>query len=152
MNDLLQVRKQVKARKPKFIRQQGNHLTSLSKNWRAPKGVHSKIRRKRRGKMKQPSTGYGSPKKVMHFHPSGLKPIRITNSNQLNNVTKEHGLIISRTLGKRKKLALLKEVEERKLPVLNIRDIPAYKNKISEEIKKKKEASLEKDKKKQKLK
>ena len=150
MNDLLLVRKKVKARKPKFIRQQGQHLTSLSKNWRAPKGMHSKTRRKRRGKMRHPTTGFGSPREVMHFHPSGLKPLLVTHQNQLGLVTKEHGIILSRTMGKKKKLVLLKIIEERKLPLLNIKDIASYKRKAEEEKKKKKEISLEKQKKKQK--
>jgi len=121
MDTLLKIREQVKSRKPQFVKQSGRNLKKLSKSWRAPKGMHSKLRRKLRGHLKQPSVGYSSPKLIRGYSPSGLKPILITNENQLDNLKSEDGIIISRRLGKRKKLPILKKIQEKKP------DCPKYK-------------------------
>ena len=139
IHTLLELREKIKERKPDFIRQQGRYLKSLSKNWRAPKGMHSKLRKKLRGKIKQPSIGYSSPKEARYLHPSGLMPQLISNLNQLSGLTEKDGIIISGKLGKRKKIELLKKIKETKYKVLNIKDIDSYIKESEEEKKKQKE-------------
>ena len=150
-NKLLNLRKQMKKKKPVFVRQQGEYVPSLKKKqWRAPKGMHSKLRRKRRGRMKHPSPSYSSPTAVKYMHPSGLIPILISNIEQLSQVQNYHGVIVSRLVGVKKRIALLKKCQELKLSVLNIKNVSAYltiaeeKRKTKLETKKKK--ILKKDK------
>ncbi len=139
--------------KPKFARQQSKILKKLSRSgWHAPKGMHSKLRRKRKGKGLLPSIGYSSPRKFRGLTRQGLIQTRVSEVSQLNNLTKKAGIIMSRTLGARKKLELLKKIKESNLVVLNINNIEAYikkieeKRKILNELKKKKEEKKKKSK------
>ena len=88
MERLLEVRQQVKSQKPTFLRQQGHVLRKIRKIWRAPKGMHSKMRKKLRGYRRQPSIGYSSPKLVRGFSPDGYKTILQTQENQLGRLEK----------------------------------------------------------------
>ena len=65
---LLQVRKELKERKPEFIRQDNPKRKKLNYKWRKPKGIHSKMRHNRRGKRGSPSPGYGSPNEIKGYH------------------------------------------------------------------------------------
>ena len=144
MKTTLEIRSQLKTKKPNFLRQNAHKLKKLDKVWRAPKGMHSKLRKKFRGKQKQPSIGYSSPKDVRGTHPSGLIPILINNLGELKNITKEQGLILSSTLGKKKRVELLTKIKEQELTVLNIKNIDSYLKNIETEMKKKQEEKKKK--------
>jgi len=142
-----------KKKKPKFIRQQARILKKLSrKGWRAPKGMHSKLRKKKKGKGPFPSLGYASPKELKGLTKKGLIPILVSEASQLKNLTNKHGLIVLRALGTKKKLDLLKKIKEAKLHVLNIKNIDEYINQIEEKIKLNKEAKQKTQEKKKKSK
>lgn len=153
---LLKLRKEMKSKKPDFIRQ-NKGKKSLKLCWRQPKGGHSKLRMKKGGHLPHPSMGFSSPKAVRHLHPSGLKERIISNINQLNTLQKNEGIIISARVGLRKKLDLLNKIKELKLPLLNIKNIDEFikqtqekqsekikEKKAKEEKKKQKEAEAEK--------
>ncbi len=130
----------MKKRKPVFARQQSEYVSSLEKKqWRAPKGMHSKLRRNMRGKMKHPSIGYSSPSKVRYLHPSGFIPILVHNADQLDAVGKEYGIILSARVGQRKRLDILKRAHELGLNVLNIKNTMECIRRIEDERKKRKE-------------
>ena len=126
MKNLLQIRQQIKRKKPDFIRQKGKFLKKLGAVWRAPKGMHSKLRMKHRGHISHPSMGYSSPREVRGLSPTGLRPILITNESQLSGITQNDGLIISKRLGERKRISILKKTKERNIKILNIHDVDAY--------------------------
>ena len=44
MKDKLQKRKEIKKKKPKFVRQEIGKQKKITKKWRKPKGLHSKVR------------------------------------------------------------------------------------------------------------
>lgn len=152
MNSLLEVRKILKSKKPDFIRQQGNYVKGLEKKWRKPKGMHSKLRRKFRGKIKMPSIGYSSPSIVRFHHPSGLLPILINSIQDLSKVKKNSGLILGSTMGKRKKTEIIKKALELKLKILNLKDPEKFIEKVKEEIELKRRLAKEKQEKKKKVK
>ena len=64
ISELLKLREEIKENKPDFIRQEYPARKNLKKTWRKPKGIHSKMRKKKLGKRKQPSVGYKSPRLV----------------------------------------------------------------------------------------
>jgi len=148
---LLEFRKIVKKKKPNFFRQQSQYVKSLEKKWRSPKGMHSKLRRKKRGKLKQPSIGYSSPKKVRSLHPSGLIPALIHNPKELTTLNSNFGIIVSSTVGQKKKIEILKKSKELKLQLLNVKDTDKYIANVEQKILMKKQKKLketeEKDKK-----
>lgn len=138
-----------KNKKPNFARQQSKIFKKLKTGkWRAPKGMHSKLRRKRKGKGLLPSIGYSSPRKFKGLSKEGLIQVNVSNSSQLVSLTKKHGVILSRYLGTRKRLALLEKIKAMGLRVINISNIDAYKNKIETERKMKAEIKNKKDEKK----
>ncbi|MBU2639557.1 MAG: hypothetical protein KKG75_02495 [Nanoarchaeota archaeon] len=118
-------------RKPSFIRQDTNKAKKLKIAWRRPKGLHSKLRLSKKGHQKRPSQGYRAPRESRKE-----KAIMVYNLKDLEN-TKE--VIVSSTVGKRKKIGILNKAKELGIKVLNIKDIDAYIKNIEEEFKKKKE-------------
>jgi large subunit ribosomal protein L32e len=75
--------------------------------WRKPRGVDNKQRLKRKGHKKNPSSGYRAPVAVRGLHRSGLVPVLVTTPGMLTTVTKENGIIISSTLGDRKRKQII---------------------------------------------
>src|SRR3989344_99091 len=73
---LLNVRKEMKERKPEFIRQDNPKRMKLNYKWRKPKGVHSKIRHHFKGRRKMPSPGFKSPAAVRGLHSTGLEMVK----------------------------------------------------------------------------
>lgn len=133
---LLDLRKKKKAKKPNFLRQDWQKK-SLKRKWRQPKGIHSKLRRKFAGHIPHPSMGFSSPKEVRFLHPTGFKPIVVTHIEQLNHIQKDEGIILSSTLGLKKKLIIAKKASEMKLNLLNIKSVDEFVKK-AEQIKQEK--------------
>lgn len=106
--------------KPKFMRWMSQSYKRLKSSWRRSRGIHSKIREKRKGKQPMPSVGYGAPKKLRYLHPSGFKEVRVWNVEDLEKINpKKEAVRIAANVGKKKKKELLKRAEELKLKVLN---------------------------------
>ena len=147
MNEtLLEVRKELKERKPVFIRQDNPKRRKLNYKWRKPKGIHSKIRHKFKGRRKMPSPGYKSPREVKGLHFSGLKIINVSSVDNLTVIKKENeGIIVAKNVGMKKQLEILKKAKELDIKVLNlnvdgqikkIEDIINLKKKVPKETRK----------------
>lgn len=149
--NLIEVRNKLKKRKPEFKRSDSN-LKSFKKKWRHPRGKANKIRLKKRGHMKQPSIGYGSPKAVYGYSRTGLRQILITNISELSKIKKGDGILISRTVGLKKKIDILKKAKELGLVTLNIKDIDNFLKLAVEKKLENKKISTEKEEKKKKAK
>tara|TARA_Y100000310_G_scaffold138289_2_gene137230 strand:+ start:33641 stop:34222 length:582 start_codon:yes stop_codon:yes gene_type:complete len=137
MKELLKVRNAAKARKPRFLKQDAHAIPSLKKNWRAPRGTHSRIRRRFKSYRLQPSPGFGSPKEVRGLSRDGFEQVVVHNLNDLSTV--KDACIISGTVGMRNKIVLLKKAKELKLVVLNVKDIDAALTSAEAILKKRKE-------------
>ncbi len=120
-NILLAVRKELKERKPEFIRQDNPKRMKLNYKWRKPKGVHSKIRHHFKGRRKMPSPGYKSPAAVRGLHSTGLEMVRVFSAEEVSKIKKEtQGIIVPKTAGRKKKLEILKKAKELDVQVLNL--------------------------------
>jgi large subunit ribosomal protein L32e len=62
----------IKKRVKKFKRMQSDRKISVKENWRRPKGIDSRVRRKFKGCTLMPNIGYGSNKKTRHVLPNGF--------------------------------------------------------------------------------
>ena len=118
MNNL-KLRLKIKRKKPKFVRKRGEIFKRLGLKWRAPRGIHSKLRMHKREAGNLPRAGYGSPKAVKGFHPSGFKEVIIFNLKDLEKIKQGEAVRIAATVGKKKRLEIMKKTEELKLKVLN---------------------------------
>ncbi|MBI2499259.1 hypothetical protein HYV88_03390 [Candidatus Woesearchaeota archaeon] len=140
-------------KKPRFIRQQARIFKKIANTgWRAPKGMHSKLRRKRKGKGLLPSIGYASQRKFRGLSREGLMQVTVSKVSQLKDLTKKHGIILSRSLGIKKRLELLKKIKELGLNVLNIHKIDDYIKNIEQDREMRKETKKKEEEKKKKSK
>lgn len=117
---LLEKRNALKKRKPKFMRQESHKKKKLATSWRKPKGMHSKLRRMLRGHRRVVQPGWGSPKEVKGTSKEGLKQNIVSNSNELSKLdSKIDGVIVSSSVGTKKKMEIIKKAKELGLKVLN---------------------------------
>jgi large subunit ribosomal protein L32e len=136
VQQLLEIREKIKDNKPEFIRQEYPARKNLKKTWRKPKGIHSKMRKKKLGKRKSPSVGYKSPKLVRGLSKEGLIPILIQGLNDLAKVTKDNIIILSRTLGNKKRIELLKKIKEKNFKIQNVKNVDEKIKSLTEEFQK----------------
>ncbi|MEM5773084.1 MAG: 50S ribosomal protein L32e [Candidatus Aenigmatarchaeota archaeon] len=107
-------------KKPEFRRWLSESLKRLKPSWRRPRGMHSKIRVRKKGKLKMPSVGYGAPKNLRYLHPSGFQEVLVSSLKDLEKVdASKQAIKIAHTVGKKKRAEILKRAEELKIKVLN---------------------------------
>lgn len=143
--DKLKIRKQLKKSKPSFKRSQTNQFAKFKKDgWRKPKGMGNKLRRGRRGHQKSPTLGYGSPRDVKGLNHKGQLEITVKSLKDLESITKkEEVVLISSTVGKKKRLEILAEVKKKGISVSNIKDVDAAIKSYTKEAKVKKKVTKE---------
>jgi large subunit ribosomal protein L32e len=111
----------IKKKIPKFLRQEWFKHKTLGKKWRRPKGRQSKLRKGEKARGKVPSLGYRSPKSVRGLTRRGYKEIRILNPAQIEKINPNKEIIvISSTIGKKKKIEIIKKAEEKGVKIANI--------------------------------
>ncbi|KAK9055622.1 hypothetical protein SSX86_026707 [Deinandra increscens subsp. villosa] len=76
-------KKIIKKRVKKFKRPQSDWKICVKENWRRPKGIDSRVRRKFKGVTLMPNIGYGSDKKTRHYLPNGFKKFVVHNAKEL---------------------------------------------------------------------
>lgn len=97
----------------------------MKAKWKFPYGTSSSVRLCHRGSPVLVSIGFGSPKEVRGLHSSGLEMVVVHNAQELLAVdTKKQGAIVGGTVGNRKRVELLKLAAEKKIRVLNVKDVP----------------------------
>merc|ERR1711953_878965 len=73
----------VKKRTKRFIRHQSDRYDKVKSNWRKPKGIDNRVRRRFKGMYKMPNIGYGSAKNTRHMLPTGFKKVLVNNIKEL---------------------------------------------------------------------
>jgi len=141
--ELLQLRKRHKARKPLFEREDSHKIMALrGTGWRRPNGLHSKMHHRYRGQPALIEPGWGSPRAVRGLHPLGLTPVLIANTHQLEGINaKTQGVVIAASVGTKKRLEILARTQEKKLTVLNIKNPSQY---VAEQKQKREEKKQDK--------
>jgi large subunit ribosomal protein L32e len=107
--------------KPTFWGRFGKKNLRTRKNpkydkWRKPRG-EDMLLRKDDGMIVQ--SGYRTPRSIRGMHPSGYEEVLIQSARDFNSVKKNQAARISGTIGRKKKIALIKLANEKKIPVLN---------------------------------
>ncbi|MBS7647339.1 MAG: 50S ribosomal protein L32e [Candidatus Bathyarchaeia archaeon] len=133
----LRLRAKIKKKKPDFVRHESWRYDRLKENWRRPKGIDNKMRRKIKGWPQTVNVGYRGPKASRGIHPSGYEEVLVYNIEDLKKVdAKTQAVRIAHTVGKKKRMQILQEARKKRIVVLN----------LSEAKEKVEEKSIEKEK------
>lgn len=117
----LRTRAKLKKKKPDFVRQESWRYDRLKENWRRPKGIDNKMRRKIKGWPPTVNVGYRGPKAVRGLHPSGYEEVLVHNVDELKKVDpKTQAVRIAHTVGRRTRMQILAEARKKKIIVLNV--------------------------------
>lgn len=117
---LLKTRKKQKSKKPTFKRTDSHKKKKLDENWRRPRGLQSKLRKRIASKGAVVQVGYGSPRAVRGLHPSGLEDVLVRNLNDLQLIDPEYQAArIARTVGVRKRQMIEDIAKDREIKILN---------------------------------
>lgn len=109
-----------KRSKPKFKRWMSDSYGRLSESWRRPRGRHSKVKRKEKGKVPMPTVGWGAKASERGLHPSGFMEVVVCSFTDLKRLdAKSQAAKISSTVGGRKRAEIVKAAEGMKIRVLN---------------------------------
>ena len=149
----LKARKRAKNKKPAFVRPESWRYMKLKENWRRPRGLDNKMRRKIKGWPPSVSVGYKGPKVARGLHPSGYKEVLVHNAKELSSIDpKTEAARIAHTVGKKKRTQILAEAKKLKVSILNVKlvqEAPAKEEAKSEAAeekpKKKKTKAVEKE-------
>ncbi len=107
-------------KKPSFTRWMSQSYARLGESWRHPRGRHTKVHRREKGKIRMPEIGWGAPKELRGKHPSGFYEVIVSSLKDLEKVdAKTQAVKISHTVGKKKRGEIVKKAEEMKIKVLN---------------------------------
>ncbi len=142
----LKKRQLSKHKKPKFKRQESWRYKRVKENWRKPRGIDSKMRKKVKGWPPSPEAGYRSPKKIRGLHPSGYVEVRVQTVENLNGLDPETQAIrIARTVGGKKRVEILALADERGIHIINPRIAKELEEFEEEEGEEEKEGEKEKE-------
>jgi large subunit ribosomal protein L32e len=115
--------KSAKRKKPHFYRSSWNKMHKLGKKvkakrkWRASKGRDSKVRLRERGYRRRPAVGWGADKSN-YGKVEGFDVVRVETLKDFEKVVKGQAVILA-SVGKKKKMELIKKADEKKIKVLN---------------------------------
>ena len=115
---LLRVRTRQKSKKPEFNFHDSHKKKKLGTSWRKPRGLHNKLRQHIAAKGRVVQPGFGSPKAVRGYHPSGMAEIRVNNVAELAAAQRCEVQIAS-AVGMKKRLDIQAKAAEMGLKILN---------------------------------
>ena len=120
----LALRKRLKSKKPRFRRQESWRYKRVSEVWRKPRGMDSKMRKKKKGWPKSVEIGYRGPKAARGLHPSGYIEVLIHTVDDVEKVNpKTQAIRIAHTVGARKRIEITARSGEMDIHVLNPRAV-----------------------------
>lgn len=123
MKTLLEIRNRLKLKKPTFIRHDAHKKARVGSKWRRPKGRQNKMRLHMKGYSRGRSTGFGSPLEVKGLSREGFIQNVISTVKDLETLNpKIDGIIISRTLGLKKKQLVANEAVKKGFTLLNLNE------------------------------
>jgi large subunit ribosomal protein L32e len=119
---LIRVRARQKSKKPDFNRHDSHKKKRLGTSWRKPRGIHNKLGAQVSAKGKLVRPGFGSPRAVKGFHPSGFREMLVKNMADLEKA-EGYAVRISSTLGRKKRIEVEAKASEMNLKILNARTL-----------------------------
>ena len=118
--ELLQARKKISDKRPKFVRQESWRYDRLAENWRKPKGKDNKMRKQVSGVPALVKIGYRGPRAARGLHPSGYTDNLVYNVNDLTKLDpKKDAARLGHTVGTRKRKEIIAKATSMGIKLLN---------------------------------
>ncbi|MGQ9759046.1 MAG: 50S ribosomal protein L32e [Candidatus Methanomethylicaceae archaeon] len=118
----LKIRKKTSQHRPEFARQENYRFPRLGDKWRSCTGIRSKMRLKKKGRAAIVETGYRGPKLARGLHPTGKREVLVYTPEDLDGLNPSTEVVrIASTVGKRKRLEIIKRAESLMIKVVNKR-------------------------------
>ncbi|KAK3333621.1 ribosomal protein L32e [Podospora appendiculata] len=112
----------VKKHTKKFSRHQSDRFKCVKANWRKPKGIDNRVRRRFKGQAVMPGIGYGSNKKTRHMMPSGHKAFLVSNVKDIELLlmhNKTFAAEIAHNVSSRKRIDIIARAKQLSVKVTN---------------------------------
>ncbi len=141
----LKLREMLKHKRPEFVRQESWRYKRIKENWRRPRGIDSKMRRKIKGWPKCPEAGYRGPKAARGLHPSGYEEVLVYNPDDLDKIDpKTQAARIAHTVGIKKRMEIIAKATSKGIRILNPKEaeLEIKEEKVPEEIEKPEEVEV----------
>ena len=117
--------RELKLKRPRFVRQESWRYVRLKPNWRRPRGKDSKMRLQIKGWPPLVKVGYRTPRAYRNLHPSGFKEVLVYRPEDLQDLDPEiHAVRIAGSVGMRKRLLIVEEAEKLGIKILNPPTVP----------------------------
>lgn len=118
----LEIKKEMKKKKPSFKRHEESKHAKLKKTWRKPKGKHSKQRMHEKSKGALPKPGYMTPANLRGMNKNGFFEILVNNVSDIEKLDpKTQVALIASGVGSKKKLEISAKAAELKVKLINYR-------------------------------
>jgi large subunit ribosomal protein L32e len=118
--ELLQARKKISDKRPKFVRQESWRYDRLAENWRKPKGKDNKMRKQVSGVPALVKIGYRGPRAARGLHPSGYTDNLVFNVNDVTKLDpKKDAARLGHTVGTRKRKEIIAKATSMGIKLLN---------------------------------
>jgi large subunit ribosomal protein L32e len=132
--ELVEARKKIADRRPRFVRQESWRYDRLAENWRKPKGKDNKMRKQVSGVPRIVKIGYRGPKGARGLHPSGYTDNIVFNVNDLYKLDpKKDAARLAHTVGARKRNEIISQATSMHIKILNPGRISSKRDKEEEE-------------------
>lgn len=116
----LSIRKKKKKKTPRFLREEWFRYKRISKNWRRPDGITSKMRINKKYRPSRARVGFRGPKNVRGLHPSGFEEVLVYTVSDLELINADvQAARISGTVGTKKRVAIVEKAKELDIRLLN---------------------------------
>lgn len=113
----------IKKRTKKFVRHQADRYNGkLADNWRKPKGIDNRVRRRFKGQIVMPKIGYGSNVKTRHVLPDGFKKFLIRNVKEVElllMLNRVYSAEIAHNVSSKNRIAILERARQLDVKVIN---------------------------------
>jgi len=112
----------VKKRTNKFIRHQSDRYVKVKDNWRKPKGIDNRVRRRFKGQYLMPNIGYGSAKSTRHMLPTGFLKVLVHNVKELEMLmmqNRKYCAEIAHSVSAKKRKAIVERAQQLAIRVTN---------------------------------
>ena len=113
-------RNELAKHRPRFVRPESWRYDKLSEEWRKPKGLDNKVRRQDKGWPALVRIGYRGPPESRGLHPSGHFEKLVYRPEDLEGLVPGRDVArMGRTVGSKKRAAILQRANELGLRILN---------------------------------